>query len=49
NKDAEINEKYDYLHDRYIIVDKKIQIILTSGIDNLMNIKKDFTYIIREL
>lgn len=40
NKDAEINEKYDYLHDRYIIVDKKIQIILTSGIDNLMNIKK---------
>ncbi|EAI7213246.1 hypothetical protein CKW86_08890, partial [Campylobacter jejuni] len=49
NKDTEINEKYDYLHDRYIIVDKKIQIILTSGIDNLMNIKKDFTYIIREL
>ncbi len=49
NIDDEINKKYDYLHDRYIIVDKKIQIILTSGIDNLMKIKKDFTYIIREL
>ncbi|MCR8713005.1 hypothetical protein [Campylobacter sp. W0066.1] len=49
NKDCVINRKYNCLHDRYIIVDKKIQIILTSGIDNLMKKKKDFTYIIREL
>ncbi|EOB2174557.1 hypothetical protein ACT7GF_000561 [Campylobacter upsaliensis] len=49
NKNTEINKKYDYLHDRYIIVDNEIQIILTSGIDNLMDIEKDFTYIIREL
>lgn len=44
-----IIKQYNGLHDRYIIIDRKIQIILTSGIDNLMNIEKDFTYIIREL
>lgn len=49
NLDNVINNDYNELHDRYIIVDKKIQIILTSGIDNLMGIEfaKDFTYIIR--
>ncbi|EFL6826790.1 hypothetical protein HIY13_000819, partial [Campylobacter coli] len=48
NKDHK-NKTYIWLHDRYIIADNKIQIILTSGIDNLMKIEKDFTYIIREL
>jgi hypothetical protein len=36
-------------HDRYILIDRKVEIILTSGIDYLMNNKKDFTYIIRKL
>lgn len=44
-----INKNYNELHDRYIIVDKKIQIILTSGIDYLMDTSKDFTYIIQKL
>lgn len=50
NPDNTINNDYNELHDRYIIVDRKIQIILTSGIDNLMGtgeLAKDFTYIIR--
>lgn len=34
-------------HDRYILIDQKIEIILTSGIDYLYNTTKDFTYIIR--
>lgn len=49
NQDPVIKQEYNDLHDRYIIIDRKIQIILTSGIDNLMDIEKDFTYIIREL
>lgn len=36
------------IHDRYIIVDDNISINLTSGLENLFNIKKDFTYIISE-
>ncbi len=35
-------------HDRYIIIDKKISINLTSGVAYLFNNKKDFTYIISE-
>ena len=47
NNDKNINTNYNNLHDRYIIIDENIQIILTSGIDHLINNKKDFTYIIR--
>lgn len=36
------------IHDRYIIIDDKISINLTSGLENLFNTKKDFTYIISE-
>lgn len=38
----------DTTHDRYIIIDDKISINLTSGLENLFNTKKDFTYIISE-
>ena len=36
-------------HDRYIMIDNNIEIILTSGIDYLFDTSKDFTYIIREI
>lgn len=49
NQDETINNNYTNLHDRYIIIDKKIQVILTSGIDYLMDTSKDFTYIVREI
>lgn len=48
NPNTNNNYNYNELHDRYIIIDRKIQIILTSGIDYLMDTTKDFTYIIRE-
>lgn len=35
-------------HDRYIIIDEKTEIILTSGFYNLATDIKEFTYIIRE-
>lgn len=35
-------------HDRYIIIDDTISINLTSGLENLFKINKDFTYIISE-
>ena len=43
------NKNHRKLHDRYIIIDNKIEIILTSGFDNLFDERSDFTYIIRDL
>ncbi|MEA2099894.1 MAG: hypothetical protein U9P72_07180 [Campylobacterota bacterium] len=37
------------LHDRYIIIDNKVEIILTSGFNYLFDKSKDFTYIVRDL
>ena len=48
-KTDKTHKNYANNHDRYIIVDDKLEIILTSGIDYLFDINKDFTYIIREL
>lgn len=36
-------------HDRYLIVDEKLEIILTSGFDHLNDTSRDFTYIIRNI
>ena len=36
-------------HDRYLIVDDKLEIILTSGFDHLNDTSGDFTYIIRNI
>ena len=41
-----IHQNFKNLHDRYLIIDNKIEIILTSGIDNLIDDSKDFTYIV---
>lgn len=48
NHNGEINDNFDNLHDRYIVIDNQVQIILTSGIDYLMDKQKDFTYLIRK-
>ena len=40
-------QQKNYAHDRYLIIDNKIEIIFTSGICHLMNNSKDFTYIVR--
>lgn len=42
-------QAFSDLHDRYIVIDQKIQIILTSGIDHLIDKQKDFTYLIQML
>lgn len=39
----------NYTHDRYIIIDDIISINLTSGLENLFNNGKDFTYIISDI
>lgn len=43
-------KKYDNatMHDRYIIIDDKIEIILTSGFQYLFKNNKELTYIITE-
>ncbi len=41
------HQNFTNLHDRYLIIDNKIEIILTSGIDNLIDDSKDFTHIVR--
>ncbi len=38
---------YDDYHDRYLLIDNNIEIILTSGFDYLFDKNKDFTYIVR--
>ena len=43
-----IHQNFTNLHDRYLIIDNKIEIIFTSGIHHLMNDSKDFTYIVRQ-
>ncbi len=40
------NTYYDY-HDRYLLIDNQIEIILTSGFDYLFDENKEFTYIVR--
>lgn len=40
---------YSDLHDRYIIIDNKLEIILTSGIEHLIRNDRDFTYIINDI
>lgn len=44
-----IKKKGTYAHDRYLIIDNKIEVIFTSGIHHLINTDKDFTYIVRQL
>lgn len=36
-------------HDRYLIIDNRLEIILTSGFDHLNDSSSDFTYIIRNV
>ena len=40
-------------HDRYLLVEyknsRKIEILLSSGFDNLMQTNKDFTYVLKEI
>ena len=43
------NPLYNNLHDRYLIIDNKIEVILTSGFDGLINNDKDFSYIVRKV
>ncbi|GMB91582.1 hypothetical protein NHP190009_07510 [Helicobacter ailurogastricus] len=40
--------QYQRTHDRYILVEDTIEIILTSGIDYLYDESKDFSYLVRE-
>jgi len=39
---------YKNYHDRYLLVDNQIEIILTSGFDYLFDEYKEFTYIVRK-
>lgn len=43
------NKKHTRLHDRYLLIDSKIEVVLTSGFDNLFDESSDFTYIIRTI
>jgi len=40
---------YRDFHDRYLVIDNKIEIILSSGFDNLLSGTNDFTYVLRVL
>lgn len=40
-------DNYKNLHDRYILIDKRVEIILTSGVDYIFDENKECTAIIR--
>lgn len=40
--------KYNDCHDRYLIIDGKTEIILSSGFDHLHNTTKEIAYIVRD-
>jgi hypothetical protein len=40
---------YRGFHDRYLVIDDKLEIILSSGFDNLLSNNNDFTYVLRVL
>jgi hypothetical protein len=41
------NIDFRNLHDRYLVIDNTIEIILTSGFDYLFDESKDFSYVLR--
>lgn len=43
------NKTYSNLHDRYLVIDSKVEIILTSGFDYLFDSSKELTIIINEI
>jgi len=45
----QIKRQFRRMHDRYLIIDGQIEIILTSGIDYLFNDEKECTVIVRKL
>lgn len=42
-------EKLTDSHDRYLIIDNKMEIVLTSGFQYLTDDRKDFTYLVRKI
>lgn len=48
DKKIKIQPYKDKLHDRYLIINNKTEIILTSGFEHLFDDKKELTYIITE-
>lgn len=41
------DSKMQGFHDRYLIINREVEIILSSGLDNLATDKKDLTYVVR--
>nr|WP_158305105.1 hypothetical protein [Helicobacter felis] len=40
--------QYQKTHDRYILIEDTMEVILTSGIDYLYDENKDFSYLVRK-
>lgn len=44
-----LNPDYRHLHDRYLLIDSRLEIILTSGFDNLFDSRAECTVLFRKL
>ncbi|KAF1082707.1 MAG: hypothetical protein GQF41_0474 [Candidatus Rifleibacterium amylolyticum] len=44
-----LNSAYRNLHDRYLLIDSRLEIILTSGFDNLFDLRTECTMVFRQL
>lgn len=48
-KEDKTNKAYAKLHDRYLVIDRRVEIILTSGFDYLFDSSKELTIVIGEI
>jgi thymidylate kinase len=46
---SSIQKNYEDHHDRYLLIDNKIEVIITSGIDYLFDTTKECTIIVRQV
>lgn len=46
---GKFKRQYRGMHDRYLVIDGEVEIILTSGIDYLFDDEKECTIIVRKL
>ena len=48
-KNTDSSSSYRGMHDRYLIIDRKVEVIMSSGFDYLFDTNRDFTYVVRLL
>jgi hypothetical protein len=46
---TDTNPRYRKAHDRYVMIDSKMEVVITSGIDYLFDTNKECTLLVRKI